>query len=43
VGCPAIALGPGTIDNAQTADESISLSDLRDGAAFFLHFLKSLA
>lgn len=42
-GCPAIALGPGTIDDAHTADESISLRDLREGADFFLRFLKSLA
>lgn len=42
-GRPAIALGPGTIDDAHTADESILLSDLRGGADFFLRFLKSLA
>jgi acetylornithine deacetylase/succinyl-diaminopimelate desuccinylase-like protein len=42
-GCPAIALGPGTIDDAHTADESISLQDLHEGADFFLRFLKSLA
>ena len=42
-GCPAIAIGPGSIDQAHTADEFISIADLRKGADFFLAFLKSLA
>jgi acetylornithine deacetylase/succinyl-diaminopimelate desuccinylase-like protein len=42
-GCPAIAIGPGSIDQAHTADEFIALADLRQGAEFFLSFLKSLA
>lgn len=41
-GCPAIAIGPGSIDQAHTADEFISLADLKSGGDFFLNFLKSL-
>jgi acetylornithine deacetylase/succinyl-diaminopimelate desuccinylase-like protein len=42
-GCPAIAIGPGSIDDAHTADESIAVADLQRGGEFFLAFLKSLA
>ncbi len=42
-GCPAIAIGPGSIDQAHTADEFISIADLHKGAEFFLAFLKTLA
>lgn len=42
-GCPAIAIGPGSIDQAHTADESIAIDDLRRGGEFFLSFLRSLA
>jgi acetylornithine deacetylase/succinyl-diaminopimelate desuccinylase-like protein len=42
-GCPAIAIGPGSIDQAHTADESIAIDDLRRGGEFFLAFLESLA
>jgi acetylornithine deacetylase/succinyl-diaminopimelate desuccinylase-like protein len=41
-GCPAIALGPGSIAQAHTCDEYISVSDLENGAKFFLGFLRSL-
>jgi acetylornithine deacetylase/succinyl-diaminopimelate desuccinylase family protein len=41
-GCPAIAIGPGSIDQAHTADEFISLADLQSGGDFFFNFLKSL-
>ncbi|MEI8293658.1 MAG: M20 family metallopeptidase [bacterium] len=41
-GCPAIAIGPGSIDQAHTADEFIRVSDLEAGAEFFLVFLNSL-
>lgn len=42
-GCPAIAIGPGSIDQAHTADEFIAIDDLRRGGAFFLEFLQTLA
>ena len=42
-GCPSIAIGPGSIAQAHTADEFISMADLEDGGRFFLNFLKSLA
>ncbi len=41
-GCPSVALGPGSIDQAHTADEFISIHDLEEGAAFFSRFLHSL-
>ncbi len=41
-GIPAIALGPGSIAQAHTADEWISEEDLRNGADQFLKFLRSL-
>jgi len=42
-GVPAIALGPGSIDQAHTEDEWISIADLERGAAFFQRFLRALA
>ena len=42
-GMPAIALGPGSISQAHTADEWIKVSDLEAGADFFEKFLRSLA
>lgn len=42
-GIPSIAIGPGSIAQAHTKDEWISLSDLEDGVAFFKTFLRSLA
>jgi succinyl-diaminopimelate desuccinylase len=41
-GTPAVALGPGSIEQAHTADEWISVADLEDGVAFFRRLLKSL-
>lgn len=41
-GSPAVALGPGSIAQAHTADEWISLDDLEAGAAFFEKFLRNL-
>jgi acetylornithine deacetylase/succinyl-diaminopimelate desuccinylase-like protein len=41
-GMPAIALGPGSIAQAHTADEWISISDLEAGADFFQQFLSLL-
>ncbi len=42
-GMPAVALGPGSIAQAHTADEWIAVSDLEEGARFFEAFLRSLA
>ena len=42
-GLPSICLGPGSIDQAHTADEFIKISDLEDGAAWFTKLIKSLA
>jgi acetylornithine deacetylase/succinyl-diaminopimelate desuccinylase-like protein len=41
-GCPAVAIGPGSINQAHTADEFIAINDLEEGAAFFSRFLQSL-
>ena len=41
-GMAAVALGPGSIDQAHTADEWIKVSDLEAGADFFERFLRSL-
>ncbi|HEY5742902.1 MAG TPA: M20 family metallopeptidase [Terrimicrobiaceae bacterium] len=42
-GTPAVALGPGSIAQAHTADEWISLADLQAGVEFFKNLLNSLA
>ncbi len=42
-GLPSICLGPGSIDQAHTKDEFISLEDLREGEVFFENFIRSLA
>ncbi|CAN5675396.1 ArgE/DapE family deacylase [soil metagenome] len=42
VGTPAVAIGPGSIAQAHTADEFISVADLEAGAEFFTNFLKKL-
>lgn len=42
-GMPAVALGPGSIAQAHTADEWISVEELERGADFFETFLRSLA
>ncbi len=41
-GSAAIAIGPGSIAQAHTADEFISLDDLEKGGDFFLSFLRAL-
>lgn len=41
-GCPAVAMGPGSIAQAHICDEFILLDDLEKGADFFLRFLRSL-
>jgi acetylornithine deacetylase/succinyl-diaminopimelate desuccinylase-like protein len=41
-GCPSVAIGPGSIAQAHTADEFIKVVDLEAGAEFFLRFLNSL-
>jgi acetylornithine deacetylase/succinyl-diaminopimelate desuccinylase-like protein len=41
-GIPSIALGPGSIAQAHTEDEWISIADLERGAAFFERLLASL-
>lgn len=41
-GLPSICLGPGSIEQAHTADEFISLTDLEDGADFFTRAIAGL-
>jgi len=41
-GIPSICLGPGSIDQAHTADEFIQISDLEDGAAWFTKMIAGL-
>ena len=41
-GIPSICLGPGSIDQAHTADEFIRISDLEDGAAWFTKMIAGL-
>jgi acetylornithine deacetylase/succinyl-diaminopimelate desuccinylase-like protein len=43
VGTPAIALGPGSIAQAHTADEFIEVAELERGAEFFTNFIRSFA
>jgi acetylornithine deacetylase len=42
-GLPAICIGPGSIDQAHTADEFIEIQALEEGAEFFSRFLRGLA
>lgn len=42
-GTPSICLGPGSIDQAHTKDEFISVADLEAGGRFFSRFIRSLA
>ncbi len=42
VGTPAVAIGPGSIEQAHIADEFLKISDLEQGAEFFESFLKNL-
>jgi len=41
-GLPSICMGPGSIDQAHTCDEFISIAELEEGAAFFTDFIRSL-
>ncbi len=41
-GTPAVALGPGSMEHAHTADESIALADLQAGVEFFKTVLGKL-
>ncbi len=41
-GIPSICIGPGSIDQAHTADEFIDLTALREGAEFFTKFVRGL-
>ncbi|MCB1227818.1 MAG: M20 family metallopeptidase [Verrucomicrobiales bacterium] len=40
-GTPAVAIGPGSIEQAHTQDEFIAIQDLELGATFFRRFLES--
>lgn len=42
-GTPAIAIGPGSIDQAHTKDEWIEVAELERGARFFADFLSRLS
>jgi len=42
-GIPAVAVGPGSIAQAHTADEWIALEDLHRGVAFYKAFLEELS
>ena len=42
-GTPAIAIGPGSIAQAHTADEFIEIAELERGAQFFANFLHSFS
>ena len=42
-GLPSVCVGPGSIDQAHTKDEFISVEDLKNGEAFFTSLIKSLA
>jgi acetylornithine deacetylase len=42
-GVPSICIGPGSIDQAHTVDEFISIADLHAGAEFFTNFIRRLA
>jgi acetylornithine deacetylase/succinyl-diaminopimelate desuccinylase-like protein len=41
-GMPAVALGPGSIEQAHTKDEWIAIADLEKGVEFFRSFLSRL-
>lgn len=42
-GIPGVCIGPGSIDQAHTADEFIEITALREGAEFFTRFVRGLA
>ena len=41
-GIPSVCIGPGSVDQAHTADEFISLEALKEGADFFTRFIRGL-
>jgi acetylornithine deacetylase len=41
-GIPAVCIGPGSIDQAHTADEFIELAALEQGAEFFSRFIRGM-
>lgn len=41
-GIPSVCIGPGSIDQAHTADEFLDLTALREGAEFFTKFVREL-
>ncbi|MGJ8726508.1 MAG: M20 family metallopeptidase [Roseibacillus sp.] len=41
-GLPAVCIGPGSIDQAHTANEFIKISDLEYGVQFFTHLIQGL-
>jgi acetylornithine deacetylase/succinyl-diaminopimelate desuccinylase-like protein len=41
-GIPSICIGPGSIDQAHTADEFIDIEQLEEGARFFSRFVKDV-
>lgn len=41
-GCASVAMGPGSIAQAHTADEFIDIASLEEGSRFFQRFLESL-
>jgi len=41
-GIPSICLGPGSIDQAHTADEFIDIEQLEEGARFLSRFVKDV-
>jgi acetylornithine deacetylase len=42
-GIPSVCLGPGSIDQAHTADEFIEISALEEGAGFFADLIRSFS
>jgi len=42
-GTPAVAIGPGSIAQAHTADEFIEVAELKRGAEFFTNFLRNFS
>ena len=42
-GTPAVAVGPGSIAQAHTADEFIEVAELERGAEFFTNFLRTFS
>ena len=41
-GLPSVCLGPGSIDQAHTVDEFISIADLEAGAEFFAKLVREI-